>query len=73
MTKAVEQEATVENRLQGGSVGIALSVEGKKVVLYPKRTTFSLYFREGGKCHGGDDKIWVRNMTVSAHVLLGHS
>lgn len=72
MSKAVEQEATVKKHLQAGGVKIALALEGKKVVLYPKKTTFSLYFREGRKGRGGKDKIRVRVMTVSAHVLQGH-
>lgn len=58
----------MEHHLQGGGVRIALAVEGKKVVLYTKKDTLSLYFR-GGKCHGGGDKIQVRGVTVSAHVL----
>lgn len=50
---------------------LGLPVEGKKVVLYPKKITFSLYFREGGKCYGEEDKIRVRAVTLSAHVLQG--
>lgn len=50
---------------------LGLPVEGKKVVLYPKKITFSLYFREGGKCYGEENKIRVRAVTLSAHVLQG--
>ena len=54
MTKGVEQEATVEKHLQGGDVRSALVVGETEEFCTQKKATFSLYFREGGKFHGGD-------------------